>query len=217
MFLHDETGEDPVTGKIKRKKTMMFPRYHQWRAVRKIITAIRAEGTGRRYLIEHSAGSGKTNTIAWTAHRLARLHDEDNRKVFDKVLIVSDRKVLDRQLQDAVEPGRRHCWLGRRHRLGRGTPLGRLEVQGAARRADRVRPDRRRHDPDLPACQRSARDDARRPELRGHHRRGPHLAVGQDGRRPEEGPHRGRRADNRGRDDRHPGRRQRPALRRRRA
>ena len=103
MFLQEETDEDPVTGKIKRKKTLMFPRYHQWRAVRKIITAIRAEGTGRRYLIEHSAGSGKTNTIAWTAHRLARLHDEDNRKVFDKVLIVSDRKVLDRQLQDAVE------------------------------------------------------------------------------------------------------------------
>ena len=89
MFLHEETDEDPVTGKIKRKKTLMFPRYHQWRAVRKIVTAIRAEGTGRRYLIEHSAGSGKTNTIAWTAHRLTRLHDQDNRKVFDKVLIVS--------------------------------------------------------------------------------------------------------------------------------
>ena len=103
MFLHEETDEDPVTGKIKRKKTLMFPRYHQWRAVRKVITAIRAEGAGRRYLIEHSAGSGKTNTIAWTAHRLARLHDEDNRKVFDKVLIVSDRKVIDRQLQDAVD------------------------------------------------------------------------------------------------------------------
>ncbi len=69
MFLREETDEDPVSGKIKRKKTLMFPRYHQWRAVRKIITAIRAEGTGRRYLIEHSAGSGKTNTIAWTAHR----------------------------------------------------------------------------------------------------------------------------------------------------
>jgi type I restriction enzyme, R subunit len=103
MFLREETDEDPVTGKIKRKKALMFPRYHQWRAVRKIVTAIRTDGTGRRYLIEHSAGSGKTNTIAWTAHRLARLHDGDNRKVFDKVLIVSDRKVLDRQLQDAVE------------------------------------------------------------------------------------------------------------------
>ena len=103
MFLREETDEDPVTGKIKRKKTLMFPRYHQWRAVRKITAAIRTEGTGRRYLIEHSAGSGKTNTIAWTAHRLARLHSEDNRKVFDKVLIVSDRKVIDRQLQDAVE------------------------------------------------------------------------------------------------------------------
>jgi type I restriction enzyme R subunit len=103
MFLREETDEDPVTGKIKRTKTLMFPRYHQWRAVRKIVTAVGAEGPGQRYLIEHSAGSGKTNTIAWAGHRLARLHDDDNRKVFDKVLIVSDRRVLDRQLQDAVD------------------------------------------------------------------------------------------------------------------
>ncbi|MEV7099751.1 type I restriction endonuclease [Amycolatopsis sp. NPDC051045] len=103
MFLRQESDEDPVTGRIKRSKTLMFPRYHQWRAVRKIVEAVREEGPGRRYLIEHSAGSGKTNTIAWSAHRLARLHDTANNKVFDKVLIISDRKVLDRQLQDAVD------------------------------------------------------------------------------------------------------------------
>ena len=103
MFLRHDSDEDPVTGKITKKTTLMFPRYHQWRAVRKIIEAVREEGPGRRYLIEHSAGSGKTNTIAWSAHQLGRLHDGENRKVFDKVLIVSDRKVLDRQLQDAVE------------------------------------------------------------------------------------------------------------------
>lgn len=103
MFLKTENDEDPVTGKIKRSTTLMFPRYHQWRAVRKLVESIADEGPGHRYLIEHSAGSGKTNTIAWTAHRLARLHGPSNEKVFDKILIVSDRRVLDKQLQDAVE------------------------------------------------------------------------------------------------------------------
>lgn len=103
MFLKTEADEDPSTGKIKRSMTLMFPRYHQWRAVTKLLDSVANEGPGRRYLIEHSAGSGKTNTIAWTAHRLARLHNAANEKVFDKVLIVSDRRVLDAQLQQAVE------------------------------------------------------------------------------------------------------------------
>lgn len=103
MFLKTEANEDPASGKITRSTTLMFPRYHQWRAVKKLLESISDEGPGHRYLIEHSAGSGKTNTIAWTAHRLARLHDEANTKVFDKVLIVSDRRVLDAQLQQAVE------------------------------------------------------------------------------------------------------------------
>ena len=103
IFLKAEAEEDPATGKIRRSTTLMFPRYHQWRAVRKLVETIAEEKPGRRYLIEHSAGSGKTNTIAWTAHRLARLHDAANEKVFDKVLIVSDRRVLDAQLQQAVE------------------------------------------------------------------------------------------------------------------
>lgn len=103
MFLKDETHEDPATGRIKHSTALMFPRYHQWRAVTKLVEAITEEGPGQRYLIEHSAGSGKTNTIAWTAHRLARLHDQSNQKTFDKVLIVSDRRVLDKQLQQAVE------------------------------------------------------------------------------------------------------------------
>lgn len=103
MYLKIEPNEDPVTGKIERKPALMFPRYHQWRAVKKLVDSISEEGPGRRYLIEHSAGSGKTNTIAWTAHRLARLHNAANEKVFDKIIIVSDRKVLDAQLQQAVE------------------------------------------------------------------------------------------------------------------
>lgn len=103
MFLKTDVDEDPATGKITRSTALMFPRYHQWRAVRKLVDTIGDEGPGRRYLIEHSAGSGKTNTIAWTAHRLARLHDRANEKIFDKVIIVSDRRVLDAQLQQAVE------------------------------------------------------------------------------------------------------------------
>jgi type I restriction enzyme R subunit len=103
MFLKTEADEDPVSEKIKRSTTLMFPRYHQWRAVTKLVSSVTTEGPGHRYLIEHSAGSGKTNTIAWTAHRLARLHDTANEKVFDKILIVSDRRVLDAQLQQAVE------------------------------------------------------------------------------------------------------------------
>ena len=103
MYLKTEVDDDPVTGKLKHSTALMFPRYHQWRAVSKLVGTITEEGPGHRYLIEHSAGSGKTNTIAWTAHRLARLHDASNEKVFDKILIVSDRKVLDAQLQQAVE------------------------------------------------------------------------------------------------------------------
>lgn len=102
MYLHHETTEDPATGKPRKSTTLIFPRFHQWQAVTDLTATVRDEGPGKRYLIQHSAGSGKTNTIAWTAHRLARLHTPANVKVFDKVLVISDRKVIDRQLQDAV-------------------------------------------------------------------------------------------------------------------
>jgi len=80
----------------------IFPRYHQLDAVRKLVGHSRAHGVGHNYLIEHSAGSGKSNTIAWLAHRLALIHDDQNRRVFDKVIVVTDRIVLDRQLGDTV-------------------------------------------------------------------------------------------------------------------
>jgi len=80
----------------------IFPRYHQLDATRAIVAAVRRDGPGDKYLIQHSAGSGKTNSIAWTAHFLADLHDADNRKVFDTVVVVSDRTVLDDQLQEAI-------------------------------------------------------------------------------------------------------------------
>jgi type I restriction enzyme R subunit len=104
-FLHYrfEQRTDPVTGKKSTATQLRFPRYHQWRAVTRIEAAARLEGPGHNYLIQHSAGSGKTDSIAWTAHRLQALHREDGSKVFDGVIVVSDRQVLDGQLQRAVE------------------------------------------------------------------------------------------------------------------
>ena len=81
---------------------VIFPRYHQWDAVLKLEADARENGAGRTYLVQHSAGSGKSNTIAWTAHRLSTLHDAHDRKVFDKVVVITDRVVLDRQLQETI-------------------------------------------------------------------------------------------------------------------
>jgi type I restriction enzyme R subunit len=86
----------------KQIKAVIFPRYHQLDATRKLLATVLAEGAGQKYLIQHSAGSGKTNSIAWTAHFLADLHDAQHKKLFDSVLVVSDRTVLDTQLQEAI-------------------------------------------------------------------------------------------------------------------
>jgi type I restriction enzyme R subunit len=104
-FLHYRFEEktDPIDGKKSYAKSLRFPRYHQWRAVSKLERAVLDEGPGHNYLIQHSAGSGKTDSIAWAAHRMAQLHDADGTKVFDGVIVVSDRQVLDGQLQRAVE------------------------------------------------------------------------------------------------------------------
>ncbi|WIX83321.1 DEAD/DEAH box helicase family protein [Amycolatopsis carbonis] len=101
MIVETKEEWDVATGTSVRRTSMLFPRFHQWEAVTNIVAAVREEGVGQRYLIEHSAGSGKTNTIAWTAHRLARLHVNDE-KVFDSVIVVVDRTVLDGQLQEAI-------------------------------------------------------------------------------------------------------------------
>ncbi|KDA43837.1 type I restriction endonuclease subunit R [Frankia sp. BMG5.23] len=101
MIVETREEWDVATGTSVRRTSVLFPRFHQWEAVTTIVDAVREEGVGHRYLIEHSAGSGKTNTIAWTAHRLARLHVDDE-KVFDTVLVVVDRTVLDGQLQEAI-------------------------------------------------------------------------------------------------------------------
>lgn len=81
---------------------IIFPRFHQLDAVGKLVRAAQAEGAGHNYLIQHSAGSGKTNSISWLSHRLSSLHDEADNKVFDCVIVITDRRVLDRQLQDAI-------------------------------------------------------------------------------------------------------------------
>lgn len=102
VHLQVEVDVDPDTGKKTKTEKILFPRYHQWRAVTRLVEAARVEGPGNRYLVQHSAGSGKTNSISWLAHRLSQLHDDQNVRVFDTVVVVTDRTVLDKQLQDAI-------------------------------------------------------------------------------------------------------------------
>jgi type I restriction enzyme R subunit len=106
-FMFVEKSEEKVAdagGGSRRivKECVVFPRYHQLDAVRRLVSAARAEGPRHNYLIQHSAGSGKTNSISWLSHRLASLHDKEDRKVFDCVIVITDRRVLDQQLQDAI-------------------------------------------------------------------------------------------------------------------
>lgn len=106
-FIHLQIKEDKKllangTEQITKKKTLIFPRYHQLDVVRKLIEDVRENGTGVNYLIQHSAGSGKSNSIAWTAYRLASLHNEDNKPVFSSVIVVTDRTVLDAQLRETI-------------------------------------------------------------------------------------------------------------------
>ena len=83
-------------------KTLIFPRYHQLDVVRKLVADVRQKGAGQHYLIQHSAGSGKSNSIAWTAYRLASLFNTENKPVFASVIVVTDRTVLDAQLQETI-------------------------------------------------------------------------------------------------------------------
>jgi len=86
----------------KKDERIIFPRYHQLDAVRKLLAQVRGDQAGKNYLIQHSAGSGKTNSISWLAHRLANLHTANDKLIFDCVIVITDRVVLDRQLQDAI-------------------------------------------------------------------------------------------------------------------
>ncbi|EWG99934.1 type I restriction endonuclease subunit R [Halomonas sp. BC04] len=102
-FLHLERKPvEDFHGHRATKETLIFPRYHQWEVVNRLIQGTLAEGPGRRYLVQHSAGSGKSNSIAWVAHQLANLYAEDGTKLFNSVIVVTDRTVLDSQLQDTI-------------------------------------------------------------------------------------------------------------------
>ena len=101
QFIH-EVEEENEKGRKTGRRFLIFPRYQQLDAVRRMISHARLEGAGKRYLIQHSAGSGKSFTIAWLAHQLATLHDASDRRVFDSIVVVTDRRVLDRQLQTTM-------------------------------------------------------------------------------------------------------------------
>lgn len=110
IYIKQKERRNPDTGKIKRTRELIFPRFHQFRAVERAMEDVIVNHTACNYLIEHSAGSGKTETISWLAHILATVHDRNNINVFDAVLVITDRIVVDRQLQEAI--------LGIEHKSG---------------------------------------------------------------------------------------------------
>ena len=102
-FVHLQIEEkEDWEGRKYKKETLIFPRYHQWDVVNKLVGAARSEGPGHKYLIQHSAGSGKSNSIAWSAHQLSAIHTAQGNKLFDSVIVVTDRTVLDDQLQETI-------------------------------------------------------------------------------------------------------------------
>lgn len=102
VFIESEERKDVDGNTYLAYEKVIFPRYHQLDAVRRLEANAKEKGVGTNYLIQHSAGSGKTNSISWLAHRLANLHDEKNNAVFDSVIVVTDRRALDQQLQDRI-------------------------------------------------------------------------------------------------------------------
>lgn len=110
MFLEVKEKKDEITGKKSIKEKMIFPRFHQRDVIHQVLEEVYETGTTQNYLIQHSAGSGKTNSIAWLAYRLSSLHDANNKIIFDNILIVTDRVVVDRQLQSAI--------MGMEHKSG---------------------------------------------------------------------------------------------------
>jgi type I restriction enzyme R subunit len=102
IFIEKKKEKNTETGKTKVRETVIFPRYHQLRAVERLVADIKINRTSQNYLIEHSAGSGKTNTIAWLTHILASLHDTEDKNIFSNIIVITDRIIVDQQLQEAV-------------------------------------------------------------------------------------------------------------------
>ena len=206
IHLQIEEKRDDQGRKVKTE-SMIFPRYHQLQAVRMLVDAARSEGVGHNYLVEHSAGSGKSNTIGWLTHRLASLHDAANQRVFDSVIVVTDRVVLDQQLQDTIYQFEHKRGVVQRidessrqlaEALENAVPViittlqkfpfvSRQLLKMAEERGDE------RH------------GNARHSALRRHHRRSPQLAGRRDGDRSQGGARR-RRAAGRGEEARGRGR-----------
>jgi len=103
IFIEKKRTKNPDTGKVTQKETLIFPRYHQLRAIERLTDDIRVNRTSQNYLIEHSAGSGKTNTIAWLTHILASIHDKDDANIFNTIIVITDRIIVDQQLQEAIK------------------------------------------------------------------------------------------------------------------
>ncbi|NCC87772.1 MAG: type I restriction endonuclease subunit R [Clostridia bacterium] len=97
----EEVVKNGISKEVKKEK-LIFPRYHQYDVVKEVLRDVKTNGAGQNYLIEHSAGSGKSNSIAWIAYRLASIHDEENNPIFNTVIVVTNRVVLDSQLQDTI-------------------------------------------------------------------------------------------------------------------
>ena len=110
IYIKTKERKNSDTGKVRRTKELIFPRFHQLRAVEKVMNDVILNHSSCNYLIEHSAGSGKTETISWLAHILSTVHDAENNTVFDTVLVITDRIVVDRQLQEAI--------MGMEHKSG---------------------------------------------------------------------------------------------------
>lgn len=101
-FLHLQTEEYELAGRTRKKEKLIFPRFHQLDVVRQLTHHAKTNGAGQNYLIQHSAGSGKSNSIAWLAYRLSGLHNDRDQRIFDSVIVITDRLVLDSQLQDTI-------------------------------------------------------------------------------------------------------------------
>ena len=101
-FLHLSVEDYELNGVKKQKESIIFPRYHQMQVVRELSADAKEKGAGQNYLIQHSAGSGKSNSIAWLSYRLSSLHNDSNERIFDSVIVITDRKVLDNQLQNTI-------------------------------------------------------------------------------------------------------------------